>query len=223
MSTDEPQQPQRIRFVKLLLISFGLCAGSFVIEQTLRWSDPLDGFLSGLIMVFVVGINWCVLILPWSLAIWGIYHWRNWQRFRTHWVLAPAVVQALSIVIGLFLSPPTAHGNFRRFAKTEVPADAKNLQYHLWGGGTADYSISYYFECSQESLAKLITGMKMGEGFEITSEYVPNMVHVGRLASPPTIAQWIDGHFYSREDGGWTFYLVADPTKTKVYIWMSCI
>jgi hypothetical protein len=55
MSADERQSPKRIRFIKLLLISFALCAGSFVIEQTLRWSDPLDGFLSGLIMTFCHG------------------------------------------------------------------------------------------------------------------------------------------------------------------------
>lgn len=208
---------------RLLLISFALHTGSLAIEQAVRWSDLLEGLLVGLILIFVAGVDWCILIAPWSLIVWGIYHWRHWQRFRTLWVLAPAVAQTLFIFGWLCLYPPTAHGNFRRFAKTEIPADAKNLQYHLWGGGTADYSISYYFECSQESLAKLITGMKMGEGFEITSEYVPNMVHIGRLASPPTIAQWIDGSCYSREDGGWTFYLVADPTKTKVYIWMNCI
>ena len=225
MSADERQSPKRIRFIKLLLISFALCAGSFVIEQTLRWSDPLDGFFSGLIMAFIVGVNWCIVTLPWSLVIWLIYHWRNWHRFRTYWVLAPAVVQALFIVIGLFLSPPTARGSFKRFAAAEIPVDARNVKYHLWGGGTADYNITYYFECRPESLDKLTAEMKLEAVSELTGETVQYLPMIKKLPGCPDPKEWIGGRVYSRDmdENGWDFTMIVDPTRTKVYVWMWCI
>ncbi len=223
MSADEAQSPKGIRFVKLLLISFALCSGSFVMDQTIRWSDSWDGLLNGVIHVFVVGINWCALILPWSLAIWSIFRWRNWQRFRPHWVLAPAVVQAFSVVIGLFLSPPTAHGSFKRFAGAEIPSDARNVNYHLSGGGLADYSITYYFECSPESLDKLTTEMKMVAGAELTDESVHYLPLIKNLPGCPDPKQWVGGRHYSSEQGSWDFTVIVDPTRTKVYVWMWCI
>lgn len=208
---------------RLLLISFALVTGSFVIDQTIRWSDPLDGLLSGLIQVFVVGINWCVLILPWSLAVWGLYHWCKWHRFRTHWVLAPAVAQVLSIVVWLFLYPPTAHGSYKRFVGVEMPVDAKSVKYHLWGGGFADYSITYYFECSSESLDKLTTDMELETGAVLTAEGVQYLPPIKRLPDCPDPKQWVGGRTYSKESGSWDFTIITDPTKTKVYVWMWCI
>lgn len=223
MPETESSKPKELGIGWLLLISFVLVTGSFVIDQTIRWSSPWDGFLNGLVHIAYFGSGMLLDVIPWSLLIWGVCRWVGLRRFRPHLILAPAAIQSFVLLSQLVSFPPTARGSFKQFTKAEIPEDARKTQYHLWGGGMADYSISYYFECSQESVAKLITSMQMGEGFEITPQYAPHMPHIGRLTSPPDLARWTGGKSYSREDGGWTFYLVTDPTKTKVYIWMCCI
>jgi hypothetical protein len=61
MTAEKPATYRRLGFVKLLLISFGLWTGSFVIEQTIRWSNPLEGFVCGLFHIFFMGISWAAL------------------------------------------------------------------------------------------------------------------------------------------------------------------
>ncbi|MES2595524.1 MAG: hypothetical protein V4662_09325 [Verrucomicrobiota bacterium] len=225
MTTEEssPQAaPQRLGFGKLLLISFALFTGSFVIDQTIRWSDPLDGLLSGLIQIIFTGSSWVVFMLPWSLAVWGIYRWCHWQRFRTHWVLGPAVLQVLLASAGLFVSPPTTQGSFRRFAKAEIPSDAKNIQYHQSGGGLADYSIHCYFECSEQSLEKLATDMHMGEQREMTAEEAEFLSPIKPRPGFPDYTKWVGGRRYSSESRNWFFDIFTDPTKTKVYVKIGC-
>src|SRR5688572_6971662 len=135
MSTEEPAAVRRLSFLKLLLISFGLWTGSFVIEQIIRWSNPLEGFVCGLFHIFFMGISWAALILPWGLVVGGLYKAFEWQRFRSHWILIPSMSALAFTFISLIQSPPTARGSFRRYAGTEMPPEATNVEYHLTGGG----------------------------------------------------------------------------------------
>lgn len=223
MTTEKPATYRRLGFGKLLLISFGLWTGSYVIEQTIRWSNPLEGFVCGLFHIFFTGISWAVLILPWSLVVGGLYKAFEWQRFRSHWVLAPSIAALAFTIIGLIQSPPTARGSFSNFTKAEIPAEAKNVKYHLRGGGVSDYSIAYYFECSSESLEKLVREMQMGEERDLTAESIHYMGLQKELPNSPDPTQWVGGRIYSREAGSWDFNVITDPTKTKVYVWMWCI
>lgn len=220
MSETESSKPKGLGFGWLLLISFVLVTGSFVIDQTLRWSSPWDGFLNGLVHIAYYGSGMLLDVVPWSVLVWGIYRGFGWRRFRTPLILAPAIIQAFVLLSGLISFPPTARGSFKQLAKVEIPTDAKNLQYFLSGGGTVAYSGSYYFECTPEELAKLITSMQMGEGSELTSHDIPPMGPLERLASPPDFPQWIGGRFHFRKVGNWIFEVSTDPTKTKTYIWM---
>ncbi len=208
---------------RLLLISFALVTGSFVIDQTIRWSDPWAGFLNGLDHVGFIGSGLCLDVLPWSLIIWGIYHWLGWKRFRSHWVLAPAVFQALLTLSELFLSPPTAHGSFKQFAKAEMPVNAKIVKYHLLGGGFTKYSITYYLECSYDSLDKLITEMRLEAGPVLATEDLQWLPRIRRLPGCPDYNQWVGGRVYTREKGKWTFMVIADASKTKAYVWIKGI
>lgn len=215
---------QRIGFGRLLLLSYAICGGSLIIDQTLSWTDHWEGLLNGVVQQIFLFVGWSLWMLPWSAVIWVIYEWRGWQRYRTAWVLALPVLYACWILGTLVVFPPTAHGSFKRFANAEIPADAKNVKYHLWGGGMADYSINYYFECSPGSLDKLATDMNMGMGGEMTTaESIPHLPHIKRLSGCPDHTQWVGGRAYSRETGKWFFHIITDPSKTKAYVWISSI
>ncbi len=82
-------------FGTLLAISFGLFNVGFIIEQAVRWTDSLLGFLSGIKFVYASALVWAVFVLPWSLMIAALYRWQKWQRSRASWILAPAVVMLL--------------------------------------------------------------------------------------------------------------------------------
>ena len=215
MTSEKPAPFQRLGFVKLLLISFALWTGSFIIEQTIRWSDALQGFVCGLFHIFFLGFSWAVLILPWSLVIGGLYKAFEWQRFRSHWILTPSMAALAFTLIGFIQSPPTARGSFRRFAGTEMPPEATNIEYQLKGGGITDYSITYYFECSPASVSKLVEAMQMSRDHGALDDDLP-------LPGCPDHRQWTGGPRYFHSGDGWTFKLITDPTKTKVYVWMWC-
>ncbi|GEP41545.1 hypothetical protein [Brevifollis gellanilyticus] len=227
MTTEESSHqaaPQRLGLGKLLLISFALCSGSIIVDQTIRWSNPLEGFLAGSIFATIVTLSYgSILILPWSFVIWGLYEVFEWKRFRSQWILAPAIAVVLLILAGFFTSPPTARGSFKQFANAKIPADATSLKYHLWGGGYADYAINYYFECSSESVEKLIADMQMEHAGRITAEEMPYLRPIKKLPEGPDYRQWVGGYHYSLERRGWFFDILTDPTKTKVYVWISCI
>ncbi|MEM8954575.1 MAG: hypothetical protein AAGD22_10530, partial [Verrucomicrobiota bacterium] len=75
MSDTAQHAPKRLSFGLLLLISFVLFNIGFIIDQTIRWSDPIYGFLNGVFHVFIFGFVWIVYVLPWSLLILGLYRW----------------------------------------------------------------------------------------------------------------------------------------------------
>jgi hypothetical protein len=56
-------------FGLLLLISFAVFNLGYIVDQTLRWSDHLQGFANGIFHIMFSGIAWCMFLLPCILVI----------------------------------------------------------------------------------------------------------------------------------------------------------
>lgn len=222
---DEPtHEMKRPHFGLLLLISFVLFNLGYIVDQTIRWSNHAQGFLNGVIHSLFFGIAWCFYLLPWSLVVFALYRWRGWKRFRTQWVLAPAVLVLLATIGGLIFEPPTPSRRFKSFARTELPLNARNLHYHFTGGGVADYGDTYYFETSPEEVARIIGEMNLDED-ELYGREGLTYTTVSRLPDCPDFSAWKGAKQYKGSDKRehWFYYLITDATRTKVYLMIGCI
>lgn len=171
----------------------------------------------------VFGIAWGIFLLPWSLLVFVLYRWRKWKRFRTCWVLAPAVLVLIASVAGLIVRPSMPQSRFKNFAKTDLPTDARNLRYHFSGGGFADYVDTYYFETTPQEVGRLIRDLSLEPdevfGFEGTY-FTP----VKPMPGWPDFSTWegakqFKGWDFKRQ---WYYYLITDSSKTHIYLQISC-
>lgn len=204
------------------LLSFLILISSYTLDQTIRWTDHLEGFRAALVHSLILLPFCAIFVLPYSLLVIGLYQWRKWRRFRTQWLVAPACLALIATLANLVVEPPTAANRFRRFAKAELPADARNLLYSASGGGFADYDDNYYFETSPAEVHRLLREMKFdpakgGElGFSIISG--------AKSLNGPDPAAWTEARVYQRHNvDGWYYTLITDVAKSRVYISMSCI
>ena len=223
MSEQPAQEKKRLHFGLLLLISFALFNLGYIVDQTFRWSDHVQGFVNGIIHILFFGIAWCFYLLPWSLIVFGLYRWRGWERFRAQWVLAPAVLVLLATIGGLIFQPPSPARRFKNFAKIELPLNTRNLHYHFTGGGIADYGDTYYFETTPEEVDRLIDEMGLQED-EFYGRPGVSYTPVSPLPNWPDFSTWDGARQYRGGDDRdhWFYYLITDVTRTKVYMLIGC-
>jgi hypothetical protein len=221
-SAQDKRKP--IHFGLLLLISFVIFNLGYVVDQTVRWSDHLQGLMNGVFHVMFFGIAWGIYLLPWSLIVFALYRWRKWKRFRTHWVLAPAALALIASAGSLIIHPPTPSNRFKGSAKTELPTEIQNLHYHFSGGGIADYGDTYYFETTPDEVDRLIVAMNLKEDQYYGRERLSH-TPVSTLPDCPDFSAWTGGKQYrAHDDGtGWFYYMIIDASKTKVYMLIGCI
>ena len=217
----EQDNPKHLNFWLLLVISFVLCNLAFIIDQTFRWSNHAEGFMNGIYHILFLGIAWLVYFIPWSLLIFTLYKWRKWKRFRTLWVLAPAIFIFLSMIAGLIFQPPIPAKRFKRFTRTELPANIQNLHYNFSGGGIADYYDTYYFETTPEEVDRIISAMGLDENKSYPAEEA-RYLSPSQLEVYPDISTWKDAKQYKSDNHAWFYILLTDASRTKVYIQMGC-
>jgi hypothetical protein len=172
--------------------------------------------------VMFYGVLWCLIVMPWSLAVAGIYIWRKWQRFRASLVLAPAVLFLVTGVGSLILYPETPEKRFSGFSGTSLPAVCRNLKYDFVGGGVRDYEDAYYFETTPDEVERLIREMKLehDKTFGMEGHFKENP-----RAGFPDFRKWPEVASYKRfkKKDGWFYRIVTDQTRTRVYIIIGCI
>jgi hypothetical protein len=210
-------------FGALLAIPFGLANLGSIIEQTVRWTNPLHGFVIGLFHVFIYGFVWVLFALPLSLLIESLYRWRKWQRFRTHWVLAPAFIITAIPLGSLFVEPPFASTRFAKFTQTTLPENMQNFRCDLSGWGIGDYFDTYYFETTPEEFERLRMKMKLSQDafFEQHNEHTTS---IKVLPKWPDYRQWVSPVQYRGESTSGCFYcVITDASKRKVYIFIGTI
>lgn len=223
--SEETPKPKQMHFAMLMLFSLMAFPIGYSIDQTFRWTDHWEGFLSGLIQGGMLAIPWCLIyVLPWSLIIIGIYRWRRLERFRTQWILAPSLLIIAVMVGSLIFDPPSPAKRFEKFAKTTLPNNPRDLHYRFTGGGFADYGDTYYFTTSPSEVERLIRDMGLEENETYTSG---SMSHSGfsPLPSCPDYNTWEDAKQFKGWDDRqhWFYYLITDSTRTQVYIMVGCI
>jgi hypothetical protein len=219
MDSETGRKP--LHFTAALACSFALVTGSFVIEQTIRWTNHLKGFVSGLYHVVFIGIVWAVYFLPWSLLVFGLFRWRKWKRFRTAWLIGPAFLWFAVGVSDLITSPPMPQHRFKQFAKVSLPVVLEDLRYDFQGGGLADYSDTYYFRCAAEDVDRLIVEMRLEK--VDSAEVLERSLPVKALPKAPDPLNWKGASLYYREDNSWFYYLLVNEERTAVYIRYSCL
>jgi hypothetical protein len=218
---NDQTKTKQLHFALALLISFMVFNFGFVVDQTFRWSDHLQGFMNGVFHIMVYGIAWVVYLVPWSLIIFGLYKWRKWNRFRTAWLLIPSIVISIMIIAGLIVSPPNPEKRFQTFTKVHLPGNIMNLRYHFSGGGLADYSDTYYFQTTPDEIDRLISEMNLSEGNRFKDDaFIP----IYPPTDWPSFRDWKNSKLYqAHTDKGWSYYLLMNEERNEVYVSIGCI
>jgi len=223
MNETHGQDSKQPHFGMLLVISFVIFNLGFIVDQTFSWSDHPRGFMNGLLHVMVYGIVWFICLLPWSLIVFALYRWRKWRKFRAQWVLAPAVLVLLVALGTLIVHPPAPRSRFRRFAKTELPVNARNLHFHFTGGGLADYGDTYYFETTPEEVERIIRELNLSHD---PAYFFEGRYHtsIEKIPGCPDFQSWVGARQYRGHDADkhWFYSLITDSSKTHVYMLICC-
>jgi hypothetical protein len=221
MNSESANKPKPLHFGLAILISLGVFISGNAIEGAFRWTNHLDGFMSGLLHGIIFSIPWCVLFLPWCALIYGMYHWKKRTRFRGAWIIGPSLLVFALQSSSLVFDPPTAQRRFRSFAESELPKDAADLHYRFTGGGLADYGDTYYFRCTPAEVDRLISEMRL----EWDEHYQgPDLLSsMEKLPGCPDPAAWTGAMRFERSEELWFYSLLTNKEKTEVYIHIGCI
>jgi hypothetical protein len=205
----------------LLVASFVLFTGSFVLDQAFRWTDPLEGITSGVFHVFFTGIAWLLYGLVPGLLIYGLYRWRGWQRFRTVAIVFPGIAALVVAIVGLIASPTTPAKRLKQFTGADLPASTRDLRTHFTGGGVADFGDTYYFRCSPNDTDALIRALSLTP----TDSHDQHFFSKRPFPAWPDPSTWTGSTLYrgGRDEGGWFYYLHTDAPREQVYLLVTCI
>ncbi len=211
----------RLNFGITLVISFVLFNSSFVIDQAARWSNHLQGAKNGITHIIVYAVLWFIFALPWALAVFAIFRWRRWKRFRTPIALLPAFLALGGVLLSLVISPPTPQRRFEAFTPSKLPQNVQNLRANYFGGGFVDYTDTYFFETTNDEIERLISDLEL----EPHTAYSRNYSPIKQIEGWPDFKDWKGKEFYSGwdDDEHWFYYLLREESGTKVYLVVGCI
>ena len=231
MKKEETGRVKPLHFVLALIVSFLLFNLGFIVDQTFRWSNPVEGFINGVLHMAFMGLAWCFFLLPWSLIIFALYRWRKWQRHRTAWLLAPAIAAFVLPIIGLVIERPTPRRTFAQMIVSPVPESVRNLKVFRSGGGVADYTYIIYFEIDPADFKTVIasrpfelSGRELNNVPIFRTSWGTNTVRsefrnsVGS-AGWPSPYEWgeVEVYTYHTKDRGWFYHIITDKEHRKVY------
>ncbi len=228
-----------MHFGLVLLISFAVFNLGQIVDQTFRWTNHAHGFMNGVFHVMIYGIAWCIYLIPWSLVILGLYRWRKWKRFRTAWLLGPALLACALPLAGLVVDPPTAKGTFEKMIVRPMPESVSNLKAFRSGGGIADYTYLLYFEIDPKDFDKVLKSRpfelsdgRLNDVSMFRTSVGTNSVRaafdyfLGDDASTwPSPHDWgeVEVYEYNTENHHWWYHVVTDKEHRRVYFDAGCI
>lgn len=210
--------------VLAFLLSLPLFGTGYMIGQTIRWTNHIDGLLNGLFHMAILGVGSVIYLIPWALIVHFSFRRRASQRRRTLWMLGPSIVMSLLSLYSLFADPPTARQRFSKFAKTELPVTLSDLKTNFTGGGLADYGDTYYFKTSSAEIDRLIREMKLEEDKYYSQQKSPYSI-IKVLPDSPDYRKWVGAKKFTAWDDRkrWFYHLITDATKTQAYVFVGCI
>lgn len=206
-------------FGLLLLTSFALFISACVLDQAVRWSNPFEGALNGVLQTVFTGFAWLFFILPLSLGIYGLYRWRRWERHRIIAILAPSLACHLLVLAGFVFDPPTPSHRLHRFTGAQLPSTGHNFRTHFTGGGLADVLDTYYFRCSAAETDRLISEL----GLKIADQYDQDKFATAPFPDWPQPSDWVGKRVYRGGREHWFYYLATDAAREQVYLLVGCL
>lgn len=131
----ERDSPKPMNFALAALISLPLASVGFVVDQAVRWTDHMKGFLNGLFHMVFLSMAWPIYLIPWCLIVYFCYRKRDSKNNRTLWIMGPSIAISLFTLAGLIFQPPNAARRFEAFTKVRFPENVADLETHFPGVG----------------------------------------------------------------------------------------
>jgi hypothetical protein len=202
----------------LLVVSFGVFVSAIVLDQAVRWSNPIEGAINGIFQTVVTGFAWLLYVLPLTLLLHVFFRWRRWERYRTLALLGPAIACVLLVLVGFLVDPPTASRRLHQFTGARLPSSAREVRTHFTGGFLADFEDTYYFQCSPAETERLISAL----GLKPADRYDQNWFDRAPFADWPDPSIWKERRVYRGSRDHWSYYLATDASRQQVYLLVFC-
>lgn len=221
MNSPDPVCRKPLPVAMVALLWGALTTIGYTIDSTLRWTDHAEGFKTGLLLSSLMLIASLCYGTPWILAVWALYRWRKWRRFRSAWMLAPPLAFFLAVPVLWVIDPPDAASRLRKVANVSLPAEAQNLRWHHEGPTLASGSSDiYYFEAPPDAVRRFIfeLNLKRDPQYWPRGQSLPLRVPTGW----PDPAHWPGGTRYYRDSPeilGPRHEVFTDGLATRVYFY----
>ena len=136
----------------------------------------------------------------------------------------PSILIMILLAASLIIDPQNPANRFNRFAKTELPINAQDINFRFSGGGFADYADTYYFKTTSKEVDRLIADLGLAED-EFYGRKGMSHTIVSPLPGSPDFSSWEGSKQFKGWDERqhWFYYLITDSTRTQVYVMIACI
>jgi hypothetical protein len=218
----------------VLFLSLALPGAGCVVYGLLHWSKPVEGLKCAIfLMCPMLLLVWFFTQLPWTYAVFGLYRWRKWQRFRTAWALAPPIFVTVAMAGYHVAFPMTSTSMFRQLIVNPIPASVSNLRAFRSGGGLVPHNCLFYFEISPDDFPAIVgsksyklTDLKLNDLDLFSTSSFGESVRpgiesmVGNDSDWPMPYGWAGVEVYQYTGEGETQYtIVTDGNHRHIYVY----
>lgn len=187
------------------------------------------GWNNGMFMGMLLSFFLSIVTVPTAIGLWALCVWRRWNTRRIWIILIPFMVVVAPTAWRLcspatYTAPPIAQ-HFEEITQAPLPASAKNVKAYFFGGGFADRSDRFYFECSAQDTEQLIKTWGLVERTS-DSWSSQNTLYGSDWPNP---FQWEGKRCYEDQNMNRRpfknafFTLITNADKTKVFIFFHTI
>lgn len=207
---------KQMHFGLAIALSFSIVGAAYALTMAMMASRHLDGFIAAVYEIPLIGVVWCAIMFFWGGLIFILYRFCGWNRFRTAWLLAPAIAFCIFLLSELVSNPTDGKARFEARLNMRLPASASKI-YNDYSatlfGGVTDI---FYFSCSSNDTDALISAMRLDNefGFQCPHNYNP----IPLLPGAPDYHDWEDIQCYKAYTNGSFYRLLTDGAHQQVYI-----
>ncbi len=197
-------------------ITVGLLTASSILilalNQALRWSDPFQGFLNGLlssvkVIPFLIGGA-----VAWLLLVAGLVNRLKHPLLRWLLISLPLLIGAAWIVH----DQPNSREQFFRITGEKLPENIPSYQSRHQDGLLAAPRHTFSFRCTPDETTRFIKELGWEGPYPFVSPKPSMTGHDIDMDS------WVGPSVYAiPSKGGWNFELVTDQDRERVFIVLS--
>ena len=205
----------------ILLLGWIIFSGSYILAETMLWTNKTRGLSSGLFDVILLSIPFIIIFLPiMGLILFLIRRRRLPPMLRILIVTAPVLVRSLPMLGSALHTAQDPEGRYEQRMNCDLPETAENFQAYFSGGGLSDHTDLFYFKATPHEIQSLLESRpyKLRAPESLKYFFIPNPPD-----GWPNPKNWDDLNVYTVDEGSWFYHVLTNKDQTQAFIIAGCI